>query len=134
MTKERALLKQIQQFLICECEDTYNFASDIEELLAQPEQEPVAWMYDWEHHPESDGYVNIETNLLTSFESIIETPLASNVRPLYTSPPKQEPLSGMKILEGIDTEELPSYKALTFQKGVRWAEQQHGIRGVDDEY
>jgi len=42
MSKERALLKQIQQFLLCECEDTYNFASDIEELLAQPEQtEPV---------------------------------------------------------------------------------------------
>lgn len=40
MSKERELLRQIQQFLLCDCVDTYNFATDIQELLAQPEQEP----------------------------------------------------------------------------------------------
>ena len=39
MSKERYLLKQIQQFLQCDCIDTYNFAIDIEELLSQPEQD-----------------------------------------------------------------------------------------------
>ena len=37
MNKERALLKQIQQFLLCDCEDIYGFVGDIEHLLAQPE-------------------------------------------------------------------------------------------------
>lgn len=39
MSKERELLKQIQQFLQCDCVDIYGFAGDIEELLTQPEQE-----------------------------------------------------------------------------------------------
>jgi len=39
MSKERELLEQVQQFLQCECIDTYNFAYDIEQLLAQPEQD-----------------------------------------------------------------------------------------------
>lgn len=41
MSKERELLKQIQQFLLCDCEDIYGFAGDIEHLLAQPDPEPV---------------------------------------------------------------------------------------------
>ena len=75
MIKERALLKQIQQFLICECEDTYNFASDIEELLAQPEQEPI-------------GYLLGETIIFYKEEGAI---------PLYTSPPKRARLSNEDI-------------------------------------
>lgn len=42
LNDERKLLKQIQQFLLCECEDTYGFAKDIEDLLGQPEQEPLS--------------------------------------------------------------------------------------------
>jgi hypothetical protein len=37
MSKERKLLRRIQQVLLCDCEDTYGFANDIEYLLAQPE-------------------------------------------------------------------------------------------------
>jgi hypothetical protein len=43
MSKERELLKQIQQFLLCDCEDIYGFARDIEQLLEQPEEDQTPY-------------------------------------------------------------------------------------------
>ena len=84
---------------------------DIELLLAQPEQteqEPVAWMQD-----------SIELYVLEEKSAI-----RGYVIPLYTAPPKREPLTPLLISLGNNCHE-------SFIKGVRFAEKMHGI-GVDD--
>ena len=54
------------------------------------EQEPVAWMYDWI----CDG--KLLEGWIAHKESEIPRSLASNIRPLYTSPPaQQEPVAWM---------------------------------------
>ena len=51
------------------------------EQPAQPQQEPVAWMYDWICEGKRiEGWIAHK-------ESEIPMLLASNIRPLYTSPP-----------------------------------------------
>ena len=92
--------------------------------LPESNQEPVAWFYDYD----GTTWVKLKEPDLPNMHHSV-----TNIRPLYTSPPTREPLSAMKILEGLDIEKVPSYKALTFQKGVRWAEAQHNI-GVSNEY
>ena len=56
------------------------------------EQEPVAWMYDWL----CDG--NLITGWIAHNESEIPKTVASNVRPLYTTPPQRKPLTNEEIL------------------------------------
>jgi len=107
MSKERELLKQIQQFLLCDCEDIYGFAADIEEIITQPEQEPVAWIYEWAVRSSFDGSFTGEWKEEFSrikpdgtVKGFNPTKLESTVRnlvPLYTAPPKREPLSEDEI-------------------------------------
>jgi hypothetical protein len=150
MSKERELLKRAIYFLepldwaqnvSLTCQD---LIKEIEELLAQPEQQPDLWVVTnpwgvmelmWSE-PREQVYVNYK---VTKFyrSPLKSKPLSveeSFSIPLYTAPPKREPLSAIQILEGIDIEEVPSYKALTFQKGVRWAEKQHGIGERNSHY
>ena len=47
MSKERDLLTKIQQCLQYDCADIYEFAGDIVELLAQPEQDLEVLKKDW---------------------------------------------------------------------------------------
>jgi len=51
--------------------------------LAQPAQEPVAWIYDWV----CDG--KLITGWVAHNDSEIPKLLASNIRPLYTAPPQR---------------------------------------------
>jgi hypothetical protein len=51
-------------------------------LEAQPEQEPVAWMYEW------DGRINFTTTDQRFVEAA--HPHFVKSTPLYTAPPKQE--------------------------------------------
>jgi hypothetical protein len=53
------------------------------EALAQPEQEPVAWMYDWF----CDG--KLITGWIAHREPEIPKSMALNIRPLYTTPPQR---------------------------------------------
>jgi hypothetical protein len=119
MSKERELLERWLDDTIFEPEELDSLMEETRELLAQPEQEqePVAWMQDG-----IELYVLEEKNSLRGY-----------VIPLYTAPPKREPLSDDVIWDGLSLEEVPDYKAMTFIKGIRFAEKQHGIRGVDDE-
>ena len=112
MSKERELLKQIQQFLLCDCEDIYGFAADIEEILTQPEQEPVAWMNESGSCFLSDG--NKYSDLWT---------------PLYTAPPKREPLSDETIAKLWGE----SYSGTTqmVRNFARAIEKAHGIGGEE---
>ena len=52
------------------------------------EQEPVAWMYDW-NIIEEEEYGETRYDNLTRAESITKSRAITNVRPLYTHPPKQ---------------------------------------------
>ena len=61
------------------------------ELLEQSEQEPVAWMYDW-NIIEEEEYGETKYDCLTRADSITKSRAITNVRPLYTTPPKREPL------------------------------------------
>jgi hypothetical protein len=87
---------------------------ELEELLAQPEQteqEPVAWMQD-----------SIELYVLEEKSAI-----RGYVIPLYTAPPKREPLTPQQISEG--NQSMLNVTREAFKQGVIFAEKAHGIGG-----
>jgi len=93
---------------------------ELEELLAQPEQQPEAWII-----------VNKETGYRTQVSNL--TPFLYHreifeVIPLYTAPPKREPLSDKDIGKGfLLTDVWHRYEC--FIAGVEFAEKHHGIGG-----
>ena len=96
---------------------------EVMDYLAQPEQEPVAWV--WEvFNPHTgdwcDGCV--------AKDKPLENQNRRNIRALYTAPPRREPLTGREISHGFrlnpDATHAESYWA-----GVEWAEKAHGIGG-----
>ena len=87
---------------------------EIQELLAQPEQEPVAYLH--------EGIDETGETVRRIYCHFYEH---ANLIPLYTAPPKREPLTSKLISLGNNCHE-------SFIKGVRFAEKMHGI-GVDDE-
>ena len=122
MSKERALLKEalyvIGEYTEDAQERTEILIDEIEKLLDQPEQEPVAWKV-------IDG-----TNGKYMFSRIKPTERSYKydvVIPLYTAPPKREPLSEKEIRES--NESMLNVTRETFIKGVRFAEVMHGIGG-----
>ena len=116
MSVERELLKKIlatgwlNNELSCE----------VEELLTQPEPEPVAWM--WKKHT-AGGWLDA-----VDLDKPSATAHQINIYPLYTAPPKREPLSDESICEILLTKEWKGFVDL-----VRIIEKAHGITGVDDE-
>ena len=121
MSKERELLQR--------CLDEFEYKGvacnelciDINKLLAQPEQteqEPVAWCQMVE------GKVQ---DLLTSFE-MKDWLYDKSWIPLYTAPPKREPLSDKEITK--NTPKLIHIgERLAFHAGVRFSERHHIIGG-----
>jgi hypothetical protein len=111
MNKERELLKRVfdtQHTL------SVQIAYEIEELLAQPECEPVAWMQD-----DIELYVLEEKNILRGY-----------VIPLYTAPPKREPLSEDK-LDVLAEANITDEGITGYYLGFRDAEKHHGIGGKE---
>ena len=108
MSKERDLLKQVVENFAY-VQDMHLIVA-IQKLLAQPEQEeePVAWMQD-----DIELYVQEEKDIVRGY-----------VIPLYSAPPKREPLSleelcklyGDNVVEDI----------FTFARAI---EKAHGITG-----
>lgn len=86
------------------------------EALAQPEQEPVAWIY--------------ESVCGNDFSTCIDPPsYAKNIRPLYTTPPQSKPLTlhGLsKIFASIPSIPFDGEWQLEL---VRAVEEAHGIKG-----
>ena len=119
MSVERELLKKIlatgwlNNELSCE----------VEELLTQPEPEPVAWM--WKKHT-AGGWLDA-----VDLDKPSATAHQINIYPLYTAPPKREPLSGIEISQGFQTDDDATHP-YSYWSGVDFAEKMHGI-GVDDE-
>ena len=100
MSKERELLKRSVRIIesLGPDDEAYNLIDKIEELLAQPEQPPITQCEMYQR-----GYAKAELDL------------------------KREPLSDEAIWQALSSEQIPDYKAMTFIKGVRFAEREHGI-------
>ena len=117
MSKERELLNRARYNLDREyCADLID---EIDELLAQPEQieqEPVAWLH--------EGLDETGEPVRSIYHHFYEH---VNLIPLYTSPPKREPLSDENICKILLNKEWKGFVDL-----VRIIEKAHGI-GVDDE-
>ncbi len=97
---------------------------EITALLAQTEQEPVAWIY--ERQTEDFTERTLSVGFEKNFDGI--------TIPLYASPPKRKPLSNEDIANlEILSKTLDSLEyRYGFINGVLYAEKAHGI-GVDDE-
>jgi len=153
MSKERELLTRLVKSGVL---GGYSFIAEVKDLLAQPEQteqEPVAWMYDSYEDGRRDRY-----DCLTTTEDYVTNYGVSNIRPLYTAPPKREPLSDERLRDISNREfyqagyaeaelklkrETLSDKEIgqaflqidawhryeCFIAGVRFAEKEHGIGG-----
>jgi hypothetical protein len=124
MSKERELLRRVVSSNWQIGTITVVLHEEIEELLAQPEQEPVAWMYERQKGDFTERTLSV--GFEKNFDGI--------TIPLYTSPPKRKPLSN----EDIANLEIQSKTLDTldyrygFIEGFLCAEKAHGI-GVDDE-
>jgi len=117
MSKERELLKKILNTGWL----NHELSCEVEAILAQPEQEPEAWK------------VVDRTNGEFMFSRV--KPMERSYKydvviPLYTAPPKREPLTRQQISEG--NQSMFNATRDAFVKGVKFAEKAHGI-GVDDE-
>ena len=124
MSKEREMIEKL-----CSFQMTYSdwllLIADAEELLAQPEQEPVAWMYDHQLEVGYDKYT--EVNIIETCARNLESNNCINIRPLYLAPPKQEPLSVERIADlwtDINTNSVRNF--------ARAIEKEHGIGGGNE--
>jgi hypothetical protein len=130
MSKERELLQR--------CLDEFEYKGvacnelciDINKLLAQPEkteQEPVAWM--WTRNYEGGGYTNKVFEFLNDAEEYAKDSKTLKspdiIRPLYTAPPKHEPLSDEDVFRLYEESEYLGF--LAYRKGFKDAEKEHGI-------
>ena len=90
---------------------------------AQPEQEPVAWMYEWEEIGGKE-WTSVKNG---KYPPIVEEEYCMrNLRPLYLVPPKREPLTPQQISEGNQSM-FNCHES--FIQGVIFAEKAHGIGG-----
>lgn len=97
----------------------------IEKFLAQPEHEPVAWMYDHQLEVGYDKYT--EVNIIETCARNLESNNCINIRPLYLAPPKREPLSVERIADlwtDINTNSVRNF--------ARAIEKEHGIGGGNE--
>jgi len=115
-SKERELLRRWFDDRTLEREEWDTLVEDTKELLAQPEQEPVAWMY--ERQSESFTERTLSVRFEKNFDGI--------TTPLYTSPPKTEQAT-LKLRESSATETFNDVvnEALEF-KPVAWKDRTYG--------
>lgn len=118
MTIERELLQRAKILLDCVC--TSPVQKEIEELLAQPEQEPVGIVRTIGGYPDDSEHV---VDWLCKYKDLKEGDR------LYLAPPTREPLSDDVIRNFADAFGYMVHNN-AFTQGVRWAEKQHKI-GVE---
>lgn len=139
MSRERELLVRV---LLSVDEDGFYFIDreledEITKLLSQPKKEQVVYQYRLKLPKCAFWSQWIECEV-EQYKTYLSAPIKANlygtlieyqVRALYTSPPKREPLS-----EGVIDTYLDSYKGnkQSFWDGVEWAEKAHGITGEDE--
>jgi hypothetical protein len=135
VSRERELLKRVisgdnkGDFFI-----SYDLYKEIYEFLAQPEQEPVAWMslsdIEWMNivnHPKilelTDGRHNSEEAVNLAVKMTEEKCKKNN----SDSIPKRPPLTPQQISEG--NQSMFNVTRDAFVNGIRFAEKAHGIGG-----
>jgi hypothetical protein len=122
MSKEREMIEKL-----CSFQMTYSdwllLIADAEELLAQPEQEPVAWMV--ETHFNNEPIKEIHT--VKPMERVYKY---CKVTELYSAPLK--PLTGIEISNGFKADDEATHP-YSYWAGVEFAEKHHGIGGGCDE-
>ena len=106
MSRERDLLARVLTSELWSVQE--ELQAEIKQLLAQPEQEPVAWMQD-----SIELYVLEEKSVIRGY-----------VIPLYTAPPPREPLSEKEIVN-LWANKSPANEF----ECVRLGEKAHGITG-----
>jgi hypothetical protein len=92
MSKERESLKRLvaEMNLLPERQGLDPIVCETKELLAQHEQEPVAWRWE-DNRNETNSWATVCCPRKPDNSAHVK-----NVVPLYTSPPKREPLSDTK--------------------------------------
>ena len=124
MSIERELLKEVLEYfdpLGLNTEHCGDLPERIKELLAQPEQEqkPVAWIIQTEVEGKLLEWVCTNKKHYMEEHDSIKEPI-----PLYTAPPKREPLSDEEIVK-LWANKSPANEF----ECVRLVEQAHGIGG-----
>ena len=88
-------------------------------ISTEPEQEPVAWLHEW-----VDEYGEPVKRVVCNFYEGL------NLIPLYTAPPKREPLSEDK-LDVLAEANITDEGIAGYYLGFRDAEKHHGIGGEE---
>ena len=108
---DEGMIEHAQQMI-----DARDAITAMKELLAQPEQEPVAWIY--------------ESVCGNNFSTCIDPPsYAKNIRPLYNTSPQRKPLTDemhQQMKESCDSDNMEMRGA--FIDGWTSAEAAHGIK------
>ena len=95
--------------------------------LSEPEQEPVAWMWEETAPRSSTGIGGIDRKLL--FCRPADEPWKRNITPLYTAPPQRKPLTEEEIdaeWHELDGEAGPMFRRV-LRNFARAIERAHGI-------
>jgi hypothetical protein len=128
MTKDEALKMALETLenLWRRDFDSGKTITAIKAALAQPEQEPVAYMYpaDLKRFETSECFAD-------AFSISVGSPTLGTTIPLYTSPPKRQPLTDEQIEEIVDahtSDDGQGYDIWCDGRGVaRAIEAAHGI-------
>ena len=122
MSRERELLKKALDFMLDAGANLNPLFKEINDnLLAQPEQEPVAWII---HNKVTGVKTQVAYKPADCCWDIIE------IIPLYTAPPKREPLSDEAIVDLWWNNYVGTAASVcNFARGI---EKAHGI-GENDE-
>jgi len=124
MRIERELLKEFIDFV-----DSYEFyptersviweiVSRTQELLAQPEQEPVAWIIETEIYGKLSEWVCTDKKHYMEAHDGTKDPI-----PLYTEPPTRKPLDNVEIMT------IAAEHTWDLKRFARAIEKAHGIGG-----
>ena len=128
MSKERELLKKIWEDLDGDRDNYNSLCEEIEELLAQPEQEPNMIVGYWNGYPNTYLLTADEYNRHKDNENY--DAIKPYVYPLYTSPPKREQLSDeeLSILATDDLYECTyTTTVFAYKEYAKKIEKAHGI-------
>jgi hypothetical protein len=133
MTKDQALKLALKALKKCRYRSLADEIVDpaitaINEALAQPEQEPVAWMF---QHDET-GRMNYVSNdgIHNPIMFLEMNPRYALVCPLYTAPPQRKPLTDEQVGEiyyGI-THQRATISGSWIKTFARAIEAAHGIK------
>lgn len=125
MSKERELLKRVRDALRELKETHYNLYWDIQSMLdhqLEQEQTPAAWITEWVQRYRCDSTPVMDRAVSFTKCSAPAVP-NPNYIPLYTSPPKLQPLSDEWLKDNIGF----IHRDVSFTDLVRGVEKAHGI-------